>query len=132
VTRQIISQLKTVRLGDLCLVEWHDASIGKSLRGGGAQSIDVPVSSFGVFIGLLGEHRKHIVLAQNNFRYASGLYDIDYTAIPVPWACKISVLVKGQVEAETARQLLQSFLISGGRARIAKSCGRQQRLHGYG
>ena len=130
-SKPVLTQLKAVRLGDLISVEWNDASIGKSLRhrgvGGDISGIDVPVQSWGVFIGILGEGRKHIVLAQNNFRYADGLYDIDYTAIPVPWACKITILIKGHVEPAVAKQLLESFLI-GGRARISKSRGRQERL----
>jgi len=94
---------------------------------GGANGIDVPVRSWGVFIGILGESRKHVVLAQNGFRYSDGFYDIDYTAIPVPWACKITVLVKGNVDERTAKQLQQSFVV-GGRTRMRKSCGRQEKL----
>jgi len=40
-------------------------------------------------IGVLGQKNKHIILAQNNFRCADGLYDIDYTAIPVGWTEKL-------------------------------------------
>jgi hypothetical protein len=124
-----------MQLGDLVCVEWNDASIGKSThvvgsRGDGrgdVSGIEVPVQSLGVFIGILGEGRKHIILSQNCFHYADGFYDIDFTAIPVPWACKITILVKAYVVPETARHMLQSFVI-GDRARISKSYGHQQRL----
>jgi len=56
-------------------VEWSDASVGKSLGSGVA--VDVPVRSWGVFIGVLGEKNKHIVLAQNSFRYSSGVLVTD-------------------------------------------------------
>jgi hypothetical protein len=89
-----------------------DASIGKSLSGG-LNGIDVPVTSWGIFIGVLGQKNKHIILTQNNFRYADGLYDIDYTAIPTVWAINITVIIKNHIKPEEAKQLLHSFLIGG-------------------
>jgi len=62
---------------DLLFVSGFDASIGKSLTGG-LRGIDIHVSSWGVFIGLLGEKNKHIILAQNNFRYGNGLYELKF------------------------------------------------------
>ena len=82
--KEIINQIKNLATGDLVLIEWSDASIGKSLSNG-VNGIDVPVKSWGIFIGELGQKRKHIILAQNCFRYSDGLYDIDYTAVPLPW-----------------------------------------------
>jgi hypothetical protein len=70
--KEVVKQVKGLTLGDLVKVEWYDASIGKSLSGG-LNGIDVPVTSWGIFIGLLGQKNKHIILAQNNFRYADGL-----------------------------------------------------------
>ena len=98
-------QLNSLKLGDLIKVDWSDASIGKSLSGG-LHGIDVPVQSWGIFIGVLGEKSKHIVLAQNNFRYADGLYDIDYTAIPVSWAISVTVLSPTHISLQEGRQLL--------------------------
>ena len=89
-----------------------DTSIGKSLSGG-LNGIDVPVTSWGIFIGILGAKNKHIILAQNNFRYADGLYDIDYTAVPTAWAINITLIVKNHIQPEDAKQLLHSFLIGG-------------------
>jgi hypothetical protein len=110
--KEVVKQVKGLTLGDLIKVDWFDASIGKSLSGGLA-GIDVPVTSWGIFIGLLGQKNKHIILAQNNFRYADGLYDIDYTAIPIPWTINITVIIKNHVKPEDAKQLLNSFLIGG-------------------
>jgi len=89
--KEVDKQVKHLHLGDLVRIEWFDASVGKSLSGG-LQGIDVPVKSWGIFIGLLGHKNKHIILAQNNFRYADGLYDIDYTAIPQTWTSNIQTI----------------------------------------
>lgn len=123
-TKNLKKQLEALSLGDLISVEWWDASIGKSLSSGTA--IDVPVKSWGIFIDVLGERNKHIILAQNNFRYADGLYDIDYTAIPVAWTINVAIIVKNHVLLEEAKQLLNSFLMGGGR-RFPKGT-RQQRI----
>ncbi len=109
--KETISQIKNLVAGDLVCVEWSDASIGKSLHNG-AGGIDVPVKSWGVFIGVLGKRREHVILAQNAFRYSDGLFDIDYTAIPLPWATGASVVQRGQVGAEEAAVLLNSFTIN--------------------
>ena len=91
--KEIVKQVKGLSLGDLIRVEWFDASIGKSLSGG-LNGIDVLVTSWGIFLGVLGQKNKHIILAQNNFRYANGFYDIDYTAIPACWTEKVTVIDK--------------------------------------
>jgi hypothetical protein len=111
---KILEEVKKVGLGDLVRVEWCDASIGKSL--GSGMAVDVTVSSWGLFIGVLGEKSKHVILAQNNFRYADGLYDIDYTAIPLTWTVKILVIAKNCIQAGDAKELLHSFLMGGRRA----------------
>lgn len=112
--KELKKQLKELSKGDLILVEWTDASIGKSL--GTGVTIDVPVKSWGIFIGILGKRRQHTVLAQNNFQYSDGLYDIDYTAIPVGWTEKVTLIAKQHVSIEEAEQLFTSFLKDGKRA----------------
>ena len=109
--KEVTSQIKSLVAGDLVCVEWCDASIGKSLSNGIA-GIDVPVKSWGVFLGVLGKKREHVILAQNTFRYSDGLYDIDYTAVPLPWATSAAVLEKSYVAAEEAKVLLNSFTIN--------------------
>ncbi|MCL5877397.1 MAG: hypothetical protein M1540_06260 [Candidatus Bathyarchaeota archaeon] len=109
--KEIQSQIKSLAAGDLVCVEWCDASIGKSLSNG-IGGIDVSVKSWGVFIGMLGKKREHIVLAQNCFQFNDGLYDIDYTAIPLPWTTGASVIEKEYVGTEEAKVLLNSFTIN--------------------
>ena len=105
--KQLLKLISELKVGDLIHVQWSDASIGKSLQSG---SIDVPVYSYGLYLGCLGDKKKHIILAQNSFRYANGFYDIDYTAIPVDWSLHIRVVKQGEVDEETANSLLRSFL----------------------
>jgi hypothetical protein len=118
--KQVLKQIKGLRLGDLIKVSWFDASIGSSRAG----AIDVPVDSWGVFIGVLGERNKHIVLAQNNFRYVNGLNDVDYTAIPLSWTVSIKIISQ-ELSEEEAKGLLNSFLL--GRSRTLK-----RRTHNHG
>ena len=128
-----MSQIKGLAAGDLVMLEWHDASIGKSLSNG-VSGIDVPVKSWGVYIGTLGQKRRHIILAQNCFRYSDGLYDIDYTAIPVPWTTSATVIAKAHVAADEAKQLLNSFLVndkSKGDKPTLGRCLKQQRVRNH-
>jgi hypothetical protein len=121
--------LEAINPGDLICCEWCDASVGKS--SGSGPAIDVPVKSWGVFIGLLGEKTKHIVLAQNSFRYADGLFDLDYTAIPLGWTIGVEVLVKGHVPRQVSDKLVNSFLLGGHRA-FNRPRTFQQRLSTHG
>lgn len=94
--------------GDLLLCEWCDASTGKISNNGGV--VDIPVSSWGVYVGLFGNKNKHIILAQNSYQYSDGLYDVDYTAIPLGWALNVKVIIKGHYPEEESRLLVSSFL----------------------
>ena len=111
--------------GSLVKIEWFDASVGKSLSEGLA-GIDVPVKSWGIYIGLLDQKNKHIILAQNNFQYADGLYGIDYTAIPPSWTTKIQTIQKNHIQKPKAKQLPNSFL-KGGRKTLNEGI-RQKRV----
>jgi len=123
--RNLKSQLKDLQSGALISVEWFDASVGKSFTGG---SIDVPVKSWGIYIGVLGKRNKHIVLAQNNFQYSDGFCDIDYTAIPVTWTVNVTIIDKNHVSMEEAEVMLKSFLRGGRRILNHK----QERLKNHG
>ena len=112
--KKIEDEMKKLNLGDLVRVEWTDASIGKSLSAG--LNVDVPVASWGVYLGLLGQKSKHIILVQNNFRYADGLCDLDYTAIPLVWSTKVIVLAKNHIQPGEAQVLMNSFLMGGRRS----------------
>ncbi|MEM3579407.1 MAG: hypothetical protein QXL54_04215 [Candidatus Bathyarchaeia archaeon] len=127
--KEVSKQVKGLSLGDLVCVEWFDASIGKSLSGG-LNGIDVPVTSWGVFLGVLGAKNKHIILAQNSFRYADGVHDIDYTAVPTTWTANITIIAKAHVPHETVEQLLNSFLIGGKRTASDKSI-KQRRVKNH-
>jgi hypothetical protein len=100
--------------GDLICVSWCDASVGKS--SGSGMAIDVPVKSWGIFVGLIGDKVKHIVLAQNSFRYSDGLFDLDYTAVPLSWAVDVAVLVKEHIPKDAAARLVNSFMMGGHRS----------------
>ncbi|MBX5328603.1 MAG: hypothetical protein QHH18_07505 [Candidatus Bathyarchaeota archaeon] len=126
--KEVVKQVKGLSLGDLVKVDWFDASIGKSLSGG-LSGIDVPVQSWGIFLGVLGEKNRHIILAQNSFRYADGVYDIDYTAVPVAWASNVTAIAKAHVPPEDAKQLLNSFLVGGKRTSGAKRIKQQKMVN---
>jgi len=108
--RKIVEGLN---VGDLVCCEWCDASVGKSRVIGTA--IDVPVKSWGIYMGLYGEKTKHVVLAQNCFRYSDGIYDLDYTALPLSWAAAVKVLGKEHIPKDVAIELVNSFLLGGHR-----------------
>ncbi|MEM3626420.1 MAG: hypothetical protein QXZ25_00130 [Candidatus Bathyarchaeia archaeon] len=127
--REVVRRVKELSLGDLVHVEWFDASIGKSLSGG-LGGIDVPVTSWGIFLGVLGHKNKHIILAQNCFRYADGFYDIDYTSVPLAWTGNATVIAKAHVPPEEAKQLLNSFLVGGKRSTLEGK--KQQRATNHG
>jgi hypothetical protein len=133
-SKQVSKLLENVNPGDLISIDWCDASVGKS--SGSGMTIDVPVKSWGIYVGLIGDRVKHIVIAQNSFRYAHGLFDLDYTAIPASWVLGVSALVKEHIPKEAAVKLVNSFMMGGHRAfnrsRTSRRTIFQQRLSIYG
>jgi hypothetical protein len=109
------NQLDKLEIGDLISVSWCDASIGKSLSVGSEANIDVPVQSWGIYLGVLGAKAKHIILGQNCFCYADGLYDLDYTAIPLSWSTDVSVISQKFIPREECTRLVNSFVHGGHR-----------------
>jgi hypothetical protein len=101
------SQLKLCKPSDLVCCMWTDASIGKTSTNGGV--IDVPVRSWGIFVGVFGR-RKHIILAQNSFEYADGLCDLDYTAIPLGWVESVQIIASHYTPEATVQALVASFV----------------------
>jgi hypothetical protein len=85
-------------------------------------------------VGVLGQKRKHLILAQNCFRYSDGLYDIDYTAVPVPWTTNAVAVAKRYVGAEEAKHLMNSFLVNekmkNGKTSLGR-CLRQRRMRNH-
>jgi len=102
-------QLEKLEIGDLISVSWWDASVGKSLGTGKKVNIDLPVQSWGIYLGVLGEKAKHIMVCQNSFCYEEGLYDLDYTAIPLTWSTDIKIISKKYIPKEEALKLVKSF-----------------------
>lgn len=132
--KNLEKQFESLNIGDLICVEWNDASVGKSLSIG--VCIDVPVRSWGIYVGLFGNKTKHVVVAQNSFRYADSLFDLDYTAIPLGWAASVSVLVKEHIPGEAALKLVNSFMRGGhrtlNRTRTFQRHMFQEKLSSYG
>jgi hypothetical protein len=126
VKRKVDEEIRKLNPGDLVKVAWCDASIGKSLAAG--TNVDVDVESWGIYLAVLGQNSKHLILAQNNFCYADGLYDLDYTAIPLQWSIKVTVIAKNHVSPQKARDLLQSFLVGG---RRTERRSRQQKVRNH-
>jgi hypothetical protein len=125
--KNLRKQLEKLSPGDLVCVEWCDASVGKSLGSGVA--VDVPVKSFGVFIGVLGSKNKHVVIAQNAFKYSDGFFDIDYTSIPLSWTVQIILVTKNLVNSTEAQYLVNSFLMGG--RRTLQNRTRQQKVRNH-
>jgi hypothetical protein len=108
--------LSELEKGDLVRVDWFDASRGQALTIRGR--LDIPVYSWGIYLGVLGQKRRHIVLAQNSFKLNNEFYDVDYTSIPVSFLDGITVIHKAELPPNIAELLLLSF--TSGRRRIIK------------
>lgn len=119
---KVVEQLKKLRLGDLVEVTWLDASRGKletveELREAGAAGaeIDLPVTSYGVYIGTFGRIAKHVVLVASQWLFSQGYGQIDCTIIPVGTVENIRVLMSKLMDMENVRVCQQAFI--HGRAR---------------
>lgn len=125
--KQALKALEDVKPGDLIYVDWCDASTGKSSMSGGG--IDVPVRSWGVFLGVMEGRVKHIILAQNSFRFTDSAFDLDYTAIPVGWTITITILAASHIAKEIADDMIHSFAKSAsGQSRTSVNGARSPRM----
>jgi hypothetical protein len=121
-SKKVLKQLGDLQLGDLIEVTWLDASRGRletveELREAGASGaeIDLPVTSYGVYIGAFGKIAKHIVLVASQWLFAQGYGQIDCTIIPVGTVENIRVLLPKLMNAENVQVCQQAFI--HGRAR---------------
>jgi len=121
-SEKVVEQLKKLRLGDLVEVTWLDASRGKletveELREAGAAGaeIDLPVTSYGIYIGTFGRIAKHVVLVASQWLFSQGYGQIDCTIIPVGTVENIRVLMSKLMDMENVRVCQQAFI--HGRAR---------------
>lgn len=128
--KKLRKSIENLNPGDLISCNWCDASTGKSSRSG--MAIDVPAESWGIYVGLIGDKVKHIVLAQNSFCYTEGVFDLDYTAIPLSWAVEVYVIAKEVIQKDQATKLVTSFMTGGSQPLSARRTPRtthfQQRL----
>jgi hypothetical protein len=115
-------EFKLPELGDLVQVRWVDASRGKletvqELReaGAGGAEIDLPVVTYGVYIGVFGKIAKHIVVVASQWLYSEGYGQIDCTIIPLGIIQDITVLKPKVMNAKDVRVCQQAFI--HGRAR---------------
>jgi hypothetical protein len=120
--KKVFKQLSELQLGDLVEVIWLDASKGRletveEMRESGASGaeIDLPVTSYGIYIGAFGKIAKHIVLVASKWLYAQGYGQIDCTIIPLGTVENIRVLLPKLMDAENVRVCQQAFI--HGRAR---------------
>ena len=118
----MFKQLGELHLGDLVEVTWLDASKARletveEMRESGASGaeIDIPVTSYGVYVGVFGKNAKHIVLVASQWLYVQGYGQIDCTIIPVGTVENIRVLLPKLMDVENVRVCQQAFI--HGRAR---------------
>lgn len=125
IVREVKRQIKALQLGDLIRVRWFDACKGEARideQSATAVQFDVPVTSWGVFLGLVGEKTKHVLLIRDHFQLnaSSGVYDIDFNVVPIGMIQAIEVLKRSELEPKVAKLLQQAFL----QARTNKRKGR--------
>lgn len=121
----MVIKIKDLRLGDLVRVEWFDASKGEARVSKDRETevqFDIPVTSWGVFLGIVGHKNKHIVLLRDHFEMseALGVYDIDFNVVPLGMISNLAILKRAELERDVAVLLQTAFL----RARIRKQKGR--------
>jgi len=126
IMREVRKQIKGLQLGDLIRVRWFDACKGEARIDEQSEEarvqFDIPVTSWGVFLGLVGEKTKHVLLIRDHFQMnaSSGVYDIDFNVVPIGMIHAIEVLKQGELEPKVAQLLQQAFL----KARTNKRKGR--------
>lgn len=118
---QLAKQIKDLRLGDLVRVEWFDASKGEarvSKHNRSDVQFDIPVTSWGVFLGVVGRKTKHAVLLRDYFEMSAtlGICDIDFNVVPLGMISDITILKKKELSSQVCSLLKTAFL----RARIRR------------
>lgn len=121
----MVIKIKDLRLGDLVKVEWFDASKGEARVGKDTESdvqFDIPVTSWGVFLGIVGRRTKHVILLRDYFEMNEvlGICDIDFNVIPLGMISSLTVLKRAELDRNMVGLLQTAFL----RARIRKQKGR--------
>jgi len=126
IVREVRKQIKGLQLGDLVRVRWFDACKGEARIDEQSEDakvqFDIPVTSWGVFLGLVGEKTKHVLLIRDHFQMnaSSSVYDIDFSVVPIGMIQTVEVLKRSELEPKVAVLLQQAFL----KARTSKRKGR--------
>jgi len=127
IVREVRKQIKGLHLGDLVRVRWFDACKGEARieeqsKAEAGMQFDIPVTSWGVFLGVVGEKTKHVLLIRDHFQMNAslGVYDIDFNVVPIGMINAIEVLKQSELEPKVAQLLQQAFL----KARTSKRKGR--------
>jgi len=113
-------------LGDLVRVRWFDACKGEARIDEQSEEssvqFDIPVTSWGVFLGVVGEKTKHVLLIRDHFQMnaSMGIYDIDFSVVPIGMINAVELLKRSELEPSVAKLLQQAFL----KARTNKRKGR--------
>jgi len=116
IMREVRKQIKGLQLGDLIRVRWFDACKGEARIDEKSDEakvqFDSPVTSWGVFLGLVGEKTKHVLLIRDHFQInaSSGVYDIDFNVVPIGMIHAIEALKRSELEPKVAELLQQAFL----------------------
>jgi len=126
IVREVKRQIRGLQLGDLIRVRWFDACKGEARideqsEESGVQ-FDIPVTSWGVFLGVVGEKTKHVLLIRDHFQMnaSMGVYDIDFSVVPIGMINAVELLKRSELEPTVAKLLQQAFL----KARTNKRKGR--------
>jgi len=79
-SKQALKAFKNIRPGQIIAMDWSDASARKN--SGSVMTVDVTVKTREIFVSLIADKIKHVVSAQNDFRYSDGQLDLDNAATP--------------------------------------------------
>ena len=129
---KILNQIEDLRFGDLIIVEWWDHSKREIRVGKGGRKrkmiLDVPATSFGVYLGTGGEEMKHIIVGRDIFRWVERPdFDVDLTCIMIPAIKEIRVAKKRAVNLGYVHELERAF--NEGQIRIVNR-GNRIRIQG--
>lgn len=126
IMREVRKQIRDLQLGDLIRVRWFDACKGEARIDEQSEEakvqFDIPVTSWGVFLGVVGEKAKHVLLIRDHFQMnaSSSVYDVDFSVVPIGMIHAIEVLKRSELEPHVAELLQQAFL----KARTSRRKGR--------
>ena len=126
-SKQILKQLEPIKPGDLIRVDWLDASRGRmettrELRemGAAGATIDSPVKTYGIFIGLFGAKSKHVVTVASFWTFTSvaDYGQVDTMIVPIGCVENIAVLLPQVLDVAQVRLCQAAFI--DGRCRCAQ------------